>query len=380
MPTIVSLSGGGTPTGDTVADMIEAAWEAANDAQRDASNFASNAVAASRSNTAFDHIKLDLEPDYDSTDIDTRAEEKLATLDADVNKVLNTTVPNNYDKLYKQLVGGGDGNTSIFEGEWDAADAIKIVSTISKTFNDTYMFGGESLDQSLGSLSDTILTSILGTSSDLPFGLPARVEDGLRNRVNDASTREVFRAEEEAIAIFAARGFPAPPGMLNRIGVEAQQKAISSRAETNREVFIDQAKRGFEASKLYIDTFRDIQKQGQQAFVDYLNICLQAKKDSTADINSLIDAIVKLRGSVIGLYNYIDKEKAVFLREAIAEYELKYQQERIDLDHFRARVDGEINATISAAQSMGQLAAAALGSQNTMATLAEETITEGGAA
>lgn len=363
-----------TDTGDTVSNIIDAAWEAAESAQDSAEDYAGDAIRTAQSSIAFNHNPYDLQPDYDSASNDTRAEEKLTILDNDVNRVLGTTIPNNYDKLYKNL-SQVSGIESIFEGNFDANDTMNLVSTLSAAFNDTFMFGGKSLNQSMNSVSTLIWDALTGNSTDIPFGLPATVEEALHNRTDDRASKDILRAEAEAIATFASRGFPAPPGMTMKVSEEAQLSAIGKRGDSNRDITIDQAKRGYDATQNYINTFRDIQKQGQSAFMDYLNACLKAKSAATDDINALIDAVVKLRGSVIGLYDYVDKEKEVFLREAIAEYELKFNSERIDLDAFRARIDGQINATVSAAQSMGQLAAAALGSQNTMATLAKETIT-----
>ena len=374
MATLATFSGGGTPTGDTVAGIIEQAWEAAVSAQDEAADYAGDAVSASKAGFSPDFSPIDLDPAYDTTEADTRAQEKLAVLDADVNKVLNTTVPNNYDKLYRQLVKSTDLR-SIFEGTFDADDLMKLVSTLSTAFNDTFMFGGDSLNQSLNKISDLMWDSINGNG--LAYGLPTNVEDALQARTNDRSNAEIVKAENDIVATFASRGFPSPPGMAMRSMQEIQEKAIAERGATNREIFVDQARRGFDANQRFVDTFRDIQKQGQDSFFEYLEACLKAKSQSTDDMDSLIDAIVKLRSSVIGLYDYVDKEKDVYLREAIAQYELKHDQVRISSDLFRSRIDGQINATISAAQSMGQLAAAALGSQNTMASLAEETITEG---
>jgi len=375
--------GSSASTGDTVAGMIQAAWDAAFDAQEAAEDYAGDAVTASKGRISFNHNPYDLQPEYDTTANDTRAEEKLAILDADVNRALGTTIPGNY-ALYSGLLSQVKDLESIFgeDAHWDADDHVKIISTLSDSFNKEFILGSAasngSIGGSLSDISEFLMTGLMYEGdSKVPYGLPIAIEEALHNRTNDRESQEMVRAESDIVATFASRGFPMPPGMAMKAMQEVHEKAYANKANTNREIAIDQAKRGVEATQKYIEIFRTVQQQAQDSFMDYVKVCVDAKSRSTDDMNSLIDAVVKLRSSVVGLYNYIDQEKRVFLDETIAEYDLKFKAERIDLDAFRSRIDGQINATISAAQSMGQLAAAALGSQNTMASLAEETITEG---
>ena len=92
----------------------------------------------------------------------------------------------------------------------------------------------------------------------------------------------------------------------------------------------------------------------------------------------LIDAIINLRKAMIDMYQRIDDDRELLLREAIAEKELTIRKNRLVVDEFSARIQQRVNAALSAAQAMGQLAAAAVGSQNTMANISHQTIDSGG--
>lgn len=376
----ISTSGG---AGDAIGGIIQAAWDSAASSQSAAESFAGNAVsAASALLPGFDNFQpVEINVENYTSDNDVRAAEKARILDNDVNNALLGTIPGAYG-IFGKAMSQTTGLGSIFGGTFDSEDAMKIVGTLSDSFNDQFIFGDAasngSLAGTLKDMSEFLMTGIMYEGeSHLQFGLPASVEEAIRSRAYDSIDREILRAEQDAVSVFASRGFPAPPGVLNRVAQEARDKALRAKGDLNREVLIDQNKRGFDATMKYIDVFRDIQQQTQSAFIEYMNSIINARSQVTEDMKSLMDAVVKLRGSIIGLFNYVDQERDILLREAVAEHEIGLKQKRLELDNFRSRIDGRINATISAAQSMGQLAAAALGSQNTMASLAEETITEG---
>ena len=73
-------------------------------------------------------------------------------------------------------------------------------------------------------------------------GLPAPVEQALFQRTRERDASEGRRAKQEAIDVWASRGFDMPPGMLNKQVQAIDEQSRTKAAETNRDIMVEAAK------------------------------------------------------------------------------------------------------------------------------------------
>lgn len=73
-------------------------------------------------------------------------------------------------------------------------------------------------------------------------GLPAPIEDALFSRARQRDSAETHRAIQEAVDVWASRGFSMPPGMLAMQVDVAREQGRLRAAELNRDILIEAAK------------------------------------------------------------------------------------------------------------------------------------------
>jgi len=355
---------------DSVLDNISQAWDIANSSIDQATDFASNAVTVAKGYIKpgeFNQISLVLP---DASGIKNGIDSKLTDIDASVDNTLNSTIPTAYQKLFKDLINQGGAVTSAFgTGEADASDTIALVDGLSEAFR-TFNFDGNTA--TLNSfLSDGIIT---GGTATVPYGVPIIVENAISDRMVGRLDNEALKAEEEAIAQYAARGFPLPPGAMTRRLCEIRDKANIDKSNAIKDMAIEQGKRAFDASQNYVKQFQDLQNSTADAFNSYLRTVVAARAGASDDVKALINSVSALQDSIVKLYGYTMDERDVLLRQAMSEGQLGNQFLGLEIDSYTKHVEASAGTTMAAAQAMGNLAAAAVSSQNSMSRISADTI------
>ncbi len=223
-------------------------------------------------------------------------------------------------------------------------------------------------------LKTTLDTWICDTVQNGATGIPAAVENAIWQRSRERELQDAYRQESEATAEFASRGFSLPAGVLNAQIQRIRQDAANKASTHSRDVAIKQA-------EIQIETIKFAVEQGIRLRL------------------GIVTALIDFMRAKLGLYSLI-KERAVSLVEAkrslwqgaaayyqaligAAELQLKYDDIRIDsvlrnnqivAEFSAANTQSRVQAAIAAAEAMGDIAGAALGSQNTLAELSHNTI------
>lgn len=361
-----------TDAQSSVLSNIDNAWEVANDSMEQATDFAANAVTVAKGYIkpgAFNQVDLQLPS---ATGIQDNIDQKISDINASVDNTLTTTIPDAYQRLFKDLINQGGTVTAAFgAGEADASDTMALVDGLSDAFK-TFNFDGNT--NTLNSfLSDGIIT---GGTATVPYGVPIIIENAITDRMIGKIDNEVLRDEEEAAATYAARGFPLPPGMMAKRIKEVHDKAQSSKADAIKDVAIDQAKRAFDASQNYIKQFQDLQTATATAFNTYLRTAISARAGASDDVKALINSVSALQDSIVKLYGYTMDERQVLLRQAVAEGQLGNQFLGLEIDSFTKHVEASAGTTMAAAQAMGNIAASAVSSQNSMSRISADSSTK----
>lgn len=355
---------------ESVLSNISNAWDIANSTISQAEDFASNAVTVAQGYIKpgeFNQISLDLPS---SNDIQTDIEGRLTEIDASVDNTLTSTVPAAYQKLFTDLINQGSAISAAFgEGEASASDTMSLVDGLSNAFK-TFNFDGNTA--TLNSfLSDGIIT---GGTANVPYGIPIIIENAMSDRMIGKIDLEAVQSEEEAVAQYASRGFPVPSGMMAKRLSEVQDKAQAEKSSAIKDVAIEQGKRAFDASQNYIGRFQDLQNATASAFNTYLSTVVNARQGASDDVKAIISSVSALQDSIVKLYGYTMDERDVLLRQAMAEGQLGNQFLGLEIDSFTKHVEASAGTTMAAAQAMGNLAASAVSSQNSMSRISADTI------
>jgi len=355
---------------DSVLSNISNAWDIANSTIGQAEDFASNAVTVAQGYirpTSFNQVSLELPS---SSGVKNDIDGKLTDINASVDNTLTSTIPDAYQRLFKDLINQGAEVTAAFgAGEADASDTMALVDGLSEAFK-TFNFDGNTA--TLNSfLSDGIIT---GGTANVPYGVPILVETAITDRMIGKIDDEALRTEEEAVAQYASRGFPSPPGMMAKRLSEVHDKANMDKSNAIKDVAIEQGKRGFDASQNYIKQFQDLQNATADAFNSYLRTVVAARAGASDDIKALIGSVSALQDSIVKLYGYTMDERQVLLQQAMAEGQLGNQFLGLEIDSFTKHVETSAGTTMAAAQAMGNLAASAVSSQNSMSRISADTI------
>ena len=348
----------------SVQSTIDQAWAAANSARSAAEGYAAQAVTAA---TAFlnQYGEYQLNVGRDAT-IDTDFSRTLSDIAKETSNTMRDSIPDAYRAIIRDAIGDLTVY-SIYSGSARSDNAPELIGDLANRFNSTFGFASE-----INSLSNSLLSNLY----NLTYGVPAEIESQIRARAEDALARQSIQAEQDIIASTAARGFPMPPGIVSKQIEKTQEEAIRAKAGTTRDVYVNQAERAFNATSVYIQAYNQLQSTVTGNFVNYLNAVASARNDMESTVRTITDAIVKLRGAVIASYSFAVQEKDLLLREAVARGELTMEQRKIDLENFKSTATNTATAAMAAARTMGDLAAAAVGSQNTMATIAYQTIAQ----
>ncbi len=350
-------------TEQTLQKTIDSAWQRAKSAQQAAENYASQAVSAA--SVFLSNYGEGYQLNVENINFDASVNKVLSDIATETSTTLRGDIPDAYDAIIRNAIGNLNVD-SIYGGSGDGYNAVELISTLSRAFDSAFNF-----DNDINQLKSFLLGGLSGE-----YGLPVDVENQLQARFDDKAAKQQAQAEQEAVSAFAARGFPLPPGTMAARIDEARDEAIVAKASASRDVYIDQAKRGFEAQQAYIQAFVSLQQGVSSTFVDFLKTVTSARTSMEETVRTMTDAIVKLRGAVIASYTFAVQQRAQALQEAVEEGKLTMEQRRIDLENFRSTAENTAKAAMAAAKTMGDLAAAAVGSQNTMATIAYETIAQ----
>jgi len=277
------------------------------------------------------------------------------------------TKPDQYN-LYKPLNKPLQDLGQLFENflDGDRAKLEGVVTSELKTFLDTYYPDYVGQMQNLIGWLDNAITNG-GT------GLPAAIEQQLWDRARGREDAQALRGEEEVNTTFAARGWTLPQGaQVARID-EARQQVLNKNASLSRDVAIEQAK--LEQSNVHFAVQGEISLKSNvmSSAIQYVGEKLRAAGQATEDAGALVAAEKRLYDTSLEFFR---------AQEANAELLMKYEELRSNIqltenenaiNAFNAQVHNRVNGAVAAAKAMGEIAAAALGSQNSNATIAHDT-------
>ena len=145
-------------------------------------------------------------------------------------------------------------------------------------------------------------------------GMPASVEQALRDRANVDIERDRLRAEDEAFNDWSARGFPLPGGVLDMRLARIRQDARDKRASANRDTMIEAAKwerddrqfavqQGIAFEGMQRDTFLKLNEEARQVAATWQDMHIRVALAAVEVYKSQVEAWGKAADALASMGN-----------------------------------------------------------------------------
>lgn len=226
-----------------------------------------------------------------------------------------------------------------------------------------------------GCLKTSVDGWICNTITNGGTGIPTDVENAIWERSRSRELLDSKRAEDEAVVVFAARGFALPAGVLVDALQRVQQELSDKVSTHSRDVAIKQAEIEIENIRFAVDQGVKLRLGVIDALVNFLRAWAQMRELAIERAKALIDAKTRLYQSVSAYYSAIIGAAQLVLEYDKIRIDSHIAQQDLVLRSSNQSLESRVGAAISAAEAMGAIAGAALGAQNTLAEIGNNTIT-----
>jgi len=191
-------------------------------------------------------------------------------------------------------------------------------------------------------------------------GLNPAVEAQIWERDRSRLLRDAVRATDEAVAMWAARGYPLPPGALvgqvSRIDQDARDKI----AQASRDVAIKQAEIELENIRFAIDKAIQLRTAAISAAGDYIRTLALGPQLGVQLAGSVIDAKAKLANVLTSFYQAKVSALELPVRVAIADANADVEVRKSNLAAQVSLINARVATVEAAARAAGTQASAAL--------------------
>lgn len=240
----------------------------------------------------------------------------------------------------------------------------------------------QALEHSIGSQLDQFLTTYfprqsayekamqwLESATQGGTGINPAIEQQLWERDRARILTEASRAENEAGATWANRGFPLPPGALtgqvHQIRIEAQKKL----AEQSRDIAIKRFDAGLENARFAVKTIIDASQTALSAASDYIKTIMMGPQLASELALSQVEAKVKMAQAMTSLYSAEVSAAEPAIRLAIAQGDMDMRGMEANAKGEMIALESRVRAAMTFAEMLGAQAAAGLNALNASASI-----------
>lgn len=202
-------------------------------------------------------------------------------------------------------------------------------------------------------------------------GINATVEGRIWQRDRDRISAEAASATDEALAAWAARGFPLPPGAANATVQAIAAKRATDTAAVSRDAAIKAFDTEIENVRFAVNAAIDYRRSAIAAAGDYIRALALGPQLATQMATAASDAQARLISAASGFFNARINAAEMAQRGDLA-FMSETVRAQIELARNRKEyVEMRVDAATAAAQSLGQQAAASLNGINATSQLIE---------
>ncbi len=210
-------------------------------------------------------------------------------------------------------------------------------------------------------LSQQWIIGMLGSSPTT--GLPAPVEAALFSRGQDRLLTEALRTEDDALSMWANRGFSLPPGVLVSRLQQSQQDAASKIGDLSRDVLVENTRITVESVRIAAQLSVQLRLGVVDALAKLMNACAQINTGTLDYSHTIRDLQYKLAEVILQYYGtqVRESELAMEAQARAAEANVGQLGHLVNLDV--GVLSTNTQRIVGAANATGALAAAAMASQ-----------------
>lgn len=271
-----------------------------------------------------------------------------------ITVVAPTVVPPAYDPNV-QLA-------TVFESDFNAtwADLETWVRGLMTDWMNTHF---PMLDPAIETAENTWLLNVVNSGY---AGIPALIEQAIWDRARSRETQEAIKLEEEAIGQLAVRGFSLPPGVLADRLLTVQRSSADKVSTISRDIAIKQVELSIEMTKLAIQEMTKLRIGLAGALADFMRAWMSLP-GAAADIAKAKATLQQVLWNSSADYARAQVSIASLSLDAQkTNAEVNVQLQKLGIDSDNASRNLRVQAAIQAANSMGQIASATHGAQNTV--------------
>ncbi|HSH26649.1 MAG TPA: hypothetical protein VK972_02590 [Wenzhouxiangella sp.] len=207
-------------------------------------------------------------------------------------------------------------------------------------------------------------------------GLPTAVEQAIWDRAREREGRLNERSNEEAANVPASLGWPVPSAAVVNRQMRAAQDNINRDSSLSRDVMIEQAR--LEQANIHFAISSGIQLHSMlmSSAINFVNAKLRAEALGQQYGQVLSTAAQNFYSQMVQYYQAQLRGEQLELRQDIATVDAELSETRIAVEEISRRARNQADAAMSAARVMGDIAASARSTTNTMASISNETTSE----
>ena len=193
-------------------------------------------------------------------------------------------------------------------------------------------------------------------------GFAPGVEDQIWQRERARLMRDSGRAQEEAAALWATKGYPLPPGAANAAVLRVQEDLLGQIADSSRGQAIKAAEIEIENLRFAVTSAIDLRVKGLNAAAEYIRTMALGPSVGAQVSSAAASAQADLSRALTQLYTASVTASELPVRLRITDGELR---ERADEANLRASSEAQhdrVAAALGASTALGHIAAAAVNS------------------
>ena len=195
-------------------------------------------------------------------------------------------------------------------------------------------------------------------------GINKTVEDQIWQRDRDRLTRAASSSAEQATALWAAKGYPLPPGAAAGAVLQINRDRDQQIVAASRDRAIKSWEMEYENIKFAIQQAIDFRVKAVQAAAEYIRTLSLAPQIASQIAVASINAQSNLINAASSYYNARIRAQEVFLEKDKANAQLESEANRTNAASFNERTRNMTNAAVAIAGQLGTQAAASLNSIN----------------
>lgn len=191
-------------------------------------------------------------------------------------------------------------------------------------------------------------------------GFAPGVEDQIWQRERARLMKDSGRAQEEATALWATKGYPLPPGAANAAVLRVQEDLLGQIADSSRGQAIKAAEIEIENLRFAVTSAIDLRVKGLNAAADYIRTMALAPTVGAQVTAAAASAQADLSRALTQMYSATVTATELPVRLRITDAELRERAEEANLRASSEAQHDRVSAALGASTALGHIAAAAV--------------------